>query len=141
MLAGNTPVLVHNSNCGSFAQMYEGGGGVIADLNNGALSMAVERGGSSVSGGQMFADVMNHFGPENVTSFQAKWVPAMPSNLDAFNANLRAGMSYEDAAANTFTGHMAGKYGMTAVAVDRSRLVGEFGNYTNVEPVFSRPAG
>ncbi|MBB4922720.1 RHS repeat-associated core domain-containing protein [Kitasatospora kifunensis] len=141
VLAGNTPVLVHNSNCGSFMQMYEGGGGVIADLNNGALSMAVERGGSSVSGGQMFADVMNHFGPENVTSFQAKWVSAMPSNLDAFNANLRAGMSYEDAAANTFTGHMAGKYGMTAVTVDRSKLVGEFGNYTNVEPVFSRPVG
>ncbi|MFI9364684.1 polymorphic toxin-type HINT domain-containing protein [Kitasatospora sp. NPDC053057] len=141
VLAGTTPVLVHNSNCGSFMQMYEGGGGVIADLNNGALSMAVERGGSSVSGGQMFADVMNHFGPENVTSFQAKWVSAMPSNLDAFNANLRAGMSYEDAAANTFTGHMSGKYGLTVVTVDRSKLVGEFGNYTNVEPVFSRPVG
>ncbi|MER6678575.1 RHS repeat-associated core domain-containing protein [Streptomyces sp. NPDC000983] len=140
VLAGNTPVLVHNSNCGSFMQMYEGGGGVMADLNNGALTMAVESGGS-VSGGRMFADVMNHFGPENVTSFQGKWVPAMPSNLDAFNANLRAGMSYEDAAVNTFTGHMTGKYGLTVVTVDRSKLVGEFGYYTNVEPVFSRPVG
>ncbi|GLY86076.1 RHS repeat-associated core domain-containing protein [Actinoallomurus iriomotensis] len=139
--AGTTPVLVHNSGCSTFMKMYGGGGGVMAELNNGAMSMAVERGGSSVSGGQMFADAMNHFGPENVTSFEAKWVPAMPTNLDAFNANLRAGMSFEEAAANTFTGHMAGKYGLTSVAVDRSRLVGRFGHYTNVEPVFSRPIG
>lgn len=89
----------------------------------------------------MFTDVMDHFGPENVTSFEAKWVPAMPTNLDAFNANLRAGMSYEDAAANTFTGHMAGKYGLTVVTVNKSKLVGEFGHYTNAEPVFSRPTG
>jgi hypothetical protein len=89
----------------------------------------------------MFADVMNHFGAENVTSFNAKRVPAMPSNLNAFNANLRAGMSFEDAAANTFTGHVLSKYGLAEVSVDRSGLVGEFGNYTNAEPVFSRPGG
>ncbi|MGX1853640.1 hypothetical protein [Streptomyces sp. NPDC055299] len=89
----------------------------------------------------MFTEVMEHFGPENVTAFEAKWVPAMPTNLDKFNANLRAGMSYEEAAANTFTGHMTAKYGLTEVTVDKSSLRGEFGHYTNVEPVFSRPAG
>jgi hypothetical protein len=52
------------------------------------------------------------------------WVRAMPSNLDAFNANLRAGMSYEEAATNTFTGHMLAKYGLTEVTVDPSTLLG-----------------
>ncbi|MEU5825859.1 polymorphic toxin-type HINT domain-containing protein [Streptomyces sp. NPDC047803] len=138
VFAGATPILVHNS-CGEYSQMYEGGGGVMASLNDGALSMAIERGAGSPGGGKMFADVMSHFGPGNVTSFEAKWVPAMPTNLDAFNANLRSGMSFEDAAANTFTGHMAGKYGLTQVTVDQSKLVGKFGNYTSAEPVFSRP--
>ena len=65
----------------------------------------------------------------------------MPTNLDAFNANLRAGMSYEDAAAKTFTGHMVGKYGLTEVDPNVAKLQGEFGHYTNAEPVFSRPQG
>jgi hypothetical protein len=112
----------------------------MADLHDGTLTMAVERNSSSVSGGQMFTDVMEHFGPENVTSFDATWVSAMPTNLDAFNANLRAGMSFEDAAANTFTGHMCAKYGLTVATVDKSKLVGEFGRYTKAYPVFSRPA-
>lgn len=141
VLAGTTPVLVHNSDCGSYTKMYEGGGGIMANLDGGTLSMAVESGKGSPRGGQMFSEVMDHFGPENVTSFEAKWVPAMPSNLDKFNENLRAGMSYEDAAANTFTGKMTAKYGLTDVTVNKSTLRGDFGHYTNVEPIFSRPAG
>jgi hypothetical protein len=87
----------------------------------------------------MFADVMNHFGPENVRQFDAKWVTKMPTNLDAFNANLRNGMSFEEAAAKTFTGHMCAKCGLTKVTVDQSKLVGRFGYYTDVDPSFSRP--
>jgi hypothetical protein len=105
------------------------------------MTMAIQAEEGSVKGGQMFRDAMEGLGPENVRSFQAKWVRAMPSNLDAFNANLRAGMSYEEAATNTFTGHMLAKYGLTEVTVDPGALVGEFGNYTNAEPIFSRPAG
>jgi hypothetical protein len=81
------------------------------------------------------------FDSESARSFEAKWIRVMSSNLDAFNANLRAGMSYEETATNIFTGHMLAKYGLTEVVVDPSKLVGEFGNYTDVEPVFSRPAG
>lgn len=139
VVAGDTQVLVHN--CDSFTKEYPGGSTVLAELDdNGNMTMAVEASKGSVSGGQMFQDAMESFGSENVKSFQAKWVRAMPSNLDAFNANLRAGMSCEEAAANTFTGHMLSKYGLTDVYVDPSQLVGEFGNYTNVEPVFSLPA-
>jgi len=36
---------------------------------------------------------------------------------------------------------MLSKYGLTKVSVDHSSLVGEFGSYTNAEPVFTRPAG
>ncbi|MFI5621936.1 RHS repeat-associated core domain-containing protein [Nocardioides sp. NPDC051685] len=123
----------------SFSRLYEGGGGIMADLNDGVLSMVIEKGPGSPSGGQMFGEVMDHFGASNVTAFDAKWVTAMPTNLDAFNANLRAGMSYADAARGTFTGHMVGKYGLTDVVVDPSRFSGSFGEYTNVEVRFQRP--
>lgn len=86
----------------------------------------------------MFKDVFDHFGAENVTGFAVKWVPAMPSNLDAFNANIRAGMSYSDAARNTFTGHMLSKYDITKAAVDAGSLRGAHGWYTNVEVLFTR---
>jgi hypothetical protein len=135
------PVLVHNCG-GPFAKVYPGGSTVLAEVDgHGAMTMAIQAEEGSVSGGQMFRDAMEDLGPENVRSFQAKWVWAMPSNLDAFNANLRAGMSYEEAATNTFTGHMLGQYGLTEVTVDPSTLVGEFGNHTNAEPIFARPAG
>jgi Pretoxin HINT domain len=140
VVAGDTPVLVHN--CGSFTKEYPGGSTVMATVDaDGAMEMAIQAEDGSTKGGQMFRDAMEALGPENVNSFEAKWVRAMPSNLDAFNANLRAGMSYEEAAANTFTGHMLAGYGLTDVTVDPSTLVGEFGNYTNAEPIFSRPTG
>ncbi len=137
--AGNAAVLVHNCASGEFIETYEGGGGVLATLKNGTLTMAIEKGAGTPPGGQMFEAVMNHFGPENVNAFEAKWVTSMPSNLNAFNKNLRAGMSHEDAARGTFTGHMLSKYGLTEVSVDRSRLAGDPGSYTNAEPVFRRP--
>ncbi|WP_234437820.1 Hint domain-containing protein [Streptomyces sp. WM6368] len=140
VLAGTTAVLVHNS-CREFSKSYEGGALVMATLEDGIMSMAVERpDGSPVRGYQMFDDAMGHFGGD-VRGFTAKWVPAMPTNLDEFNMNLRDGMSFEQAAANTFTGRNTARYGMTEVTVDRSKLRGSYGNYTNVEPVFSRPQG
>jgi hypothetical protein len=144
VLAGDVPVLVHNassSECEPYFRVYgpEQKSGIIAEVNNGVLTMIIEGDAYSPRGGQMFTDVMNHFGAENVRRFDAKWVTKMPTNLDAFNANLRKGMSFEDAAANTFTGHMCAKYGLTKVTVDQSKLVGRFGAYTDAEPTFSRP--
>jgi hypothetical protein len=60
----------------------------------------------------------------------------MPSNLDAFNANVRAGMSVEQAARSTFTGTMAGRAGSTNVTVEQ--LTGSPGAYTNVKVVFGK---
>ncbi|MEU7783266.1 polymorphic toxin-type HINT domain-containing protein [Amycolatopsis sp. NPDC049159] len=143
VLAGNTPVLVHNTNnpaCNSLVRFYgDDGGHIMADLTDGVLTMSIEKGALSPSGSAMFAQVMRSFGPENVRVFSGKWVPAMPSNLDEFNLNLRNGMTYEQAAANTFTGRQCAKYGLTVAKVDQSKLRGEYGHYTNVEPEFSRP--
>ena len=61
---------------------------------------------------------------------------AMPSNLDAFNANIRARMSVTDAARSTFTGTMAGRSGFSSVTVEQ--LTGSPGAYTNVKEVFGR---
>ena len=61
---------------------------------------------------------------------------AMPSNLDAFNANIRARMSVTDAARSTFTGTMAGRSGFSSVTVEQ--LTGSPGAYTNVKVVFGR---
>ena len=86
--------------------------------------MAIERNRSAISGEQMFDEAVEYFGAENVTSFAANRVARMPSNLDAFNANL-GHMSYEDAAANTFTGQMVAKFGLTVVTVDKRKLIGK----------------
>jgi hypothetical protein len=144
VLAGDVSALVHNANspgCEPYFRVYgpEQKSGIIAEVNDGVLTMIIEGDAYSPRGGHMFADVMSHFGAENVRRFDAKWVTKMPTNLDAFNANLRKGMSFEDAAVNTFTGYMCAKYGLTKVTVDRSKLVGSFGAYTDVAPTFSRP--
>ncbi|MFD8082878.1 polymorphic toxin-type HINT domain-containing protein, partial [Kitasatospora sp. NPDC059722] len=145
VLAGNAPVLVHNTlPCDSFTGIYAGGSTVLAELKDGKLTMAIEKGADesiAVPGGKMFEDVMAHFGADNVAAFEAKWVPSMPTNLDAFNANLLKGMSMEDAARNTFTGYMCSKYGLTEVNVNEAALKGVKGSYTNAEPIFSRPKG
>jgi hypothetical protein len=108
-------------------------------LTDGVMKMTLEKGSLSPSGSAMFAQVIRYFGPENVRVFRGKWEPAMPSNLDEFDLNLRNGMTYEQAAANTFTGRQCAKYGLTVVNVDTSKLRGEYGSYTNAEPEFSRP--
>lgn len=50
-------------------------------------------------------------------------------------------MTYEQAAANTWTGRQCAKYGLTVVKVDTSKLKGEYSHYTNVDPEFFAPAG
>lgn len=60
---------------------------------------------------------------------------------ERLNQNLRNGMTYEQAAANTWTGRQCAKYGLTVVKVDTSKLKGEYSHYTNVDPEFFAPAG
>jgi hypothetical protein len=117
----------------SYSKMYDGGGGVIAEVDgNGVLNLAIEAAPGSPRGGAMFNDALSQVGPVN--GIRGTWNPSMPSNLDAFNANIRAGMSVEQAARATFTGTMAGRSGFTSVTVEQ--LTGSPGAYTNVKVVF-----
>lgn len=84
----------------------------------------------------MFDDAMNHFGVDKVFAIEGKWVPAMPSNLITFNRLTAEGATAEMAAAQTFTGKMAAKYGFTRVRM--GLLQGSPGKYTNVEVTFTK---
>jgi Pretoxin HINT domain len=132
-------VLVHN--CGEYNNFYGGSeGGVMATLDkDGVLSLAIEKGPTTPNGGQMFTDAVNNFGADNINGIAGKWVRAMPSNLNTFNDLVRSGMSPEEAAASTFTGKMAARFGFTDVSI--TSLSGEPGAYTDVQALFTRPAG
>lgn len=56
-----------------------------------------------------------------------------------FNDLVWSGMSPEEAAASTFTGKMAARFGFTDVSI--TSLSGEPGAYTDVQALFTRPAG
>jgi RHS repeat-associated protein len=113
----------------------EAPGGVSAQVKTrGALSLAIQRGEQS-SGTVLFLEAMGTLGSQ-VKSIDANWGTGMPSNLDMFNQNLRAGMSVEDAARATYTGRWAGLFGFTKLEIDPKKLVGTPGNYTKVEITF-----
>ncbi len=136
---GEDPMIGNGVLDNEYRNFYGGNdGGVIATLNpeDGNLSLAIEKGVGTPRGGQMFADAINHFGINNINGIEGKWVPAMPTNLNAFNENILGGMTPEEAASNTFTGTMAARYGFTDVQI--LNLVGEPGAYTNVQVLFTR---
>ncbi len=124
--------------CGEFIKKYDGNGMIMADAQDGVLEIAVERNDSTTRGYQMFDDVMSHFGAENIQKIEGKWVPAMPTNLNKFNQLIREGMTVEEAAAQTFTGRNAARYGFTKIS--KVTLEGEPGNYKNVRIDFERPS-
>ncbi|MEU0741177.1 ALF repeat-containing protein, partial [Streptomyces sp. NPDC006134] len=123
--------------CGSFNKAYDGDGMIMAAARDGVLDIAVERNDSTTKGYQMFDDVMAHFGAENLRRIESKWVPAMPTNLNEFNKLIRGGKSLEEAAAATFTGRNAARYGFTKIRIVEAE--GEPGHYTNVRVDFDRP--
>jgi Pretoxin HINT domain len=138
VVAGKVPVLAHNASCIEYVNFYGGNeGGVLAKLDEGGVaSFAIEKGPTTPNGAQMFDDAMAHFGADNVNAIEGKWVTAMPSNLNTFNTLTAAGASAEDAAAQTFTGKMAARYGFLRVEI--KSLVGSPGSYTNVEVLFTK---
>ncbi|MFI0421102.1 RHS repeat-associated core domain-containing protein [Spongiactinospora sp. 9N601] len=122
---------------GDYSNFYGGDqGGVIASAKDGVLRLAIERGPTTPRGSQMFDDAVKHFGVERIRAIEGKWISKMPSNLNTFNELVRGGLTPAEAAAATFTGKMAARYGFTTVA--RIRTVGRPGVYTNVEVLFTR---
>ncbi|KAF0847585.1 DUF6531 domain-containing protein [Nocardia caishijiensis] len=121
--------------CREYINTYNGDGGIIAKLTeDGILSLVIERGAGTPSGRDMFSEMVEHFGRENITGIDAKWVTSMPTNLEHFNRSIREGLSIEEAALGSFTGKRATELGFTNVEV--TKRVGEPGAYTDVEVSF-----
>ncbi|MBW4721360.1 ALF repeat-containing protein [Saccharothrix obliqua] len=112
---------------------------LLASLSDeGRLSLAIalqEPTRGSGVGGTMVSLAFDHFAGR-IKTVEGFWGTKMPSNLNAFNENLRNGMSVKDAARGTFTGHMAGKYGFSDVISIEVLPEGAHGAYTSVHVVF-----
>lgn len=147
VLAGDTSVLVHN--CGridgvdvsrgdtDISVMHKASGsGMIAELDDqGVLTLAIYRNeGSPVSGREMFDMAMEHFG-SRVRKIEGNWFHG--TNLNKFNEQTARGVPASVAAAQTWTGRQAARYGFTAVESVDAR--GTPGAYTRVTARFVRP--
>lgn len=122
-----------------YRDIYPGGAGIFAEVDEaGVLNLAIDVRGRTPGvprGGEMFADAIGRLGPVN--GVRGMWGTSMPSNLNDFNAALRANpaLSLEDAALHhTFTGHMAQKYGFRTAAIEG--VLGERGDYSVVKVLF-----
>nr|WP_190198653.1 RICIN domain-containing protein [Streptomyces djakartensis] len=136
VLAGKTPVLVHNVNCPTYIDVYPSGLGIVADIDKGGLvSFVIKAGKDTPRGSEMFNAALAHFG-DNVKGVKAYWQNGgeLSDNLDSFNAAVRGGASLEEAAAATFTGKMSKRAGFSNVEI--TELRGMPGHYTNVGATF-----
>ena len=89
------------------------------------------------SGKELFHEVMNTLGP-GAQTIQANWGSGMASNLDSFNTGVRAGMSLEDAARQTFTGRMATRFGYLGPVNFVGEPAGAPGDYSKVRLEFTK---
>ncbi|WP_246113569.1 Hint domain-containing protein [Streptomyces montanus] len=136
VLAGITPVLVHNVNCPTYVDVAPSGNGIVADIDaKGLFSFAIKVGSDTPRGGEMFNAALAHFG-DKVKGVKAYWQGGgeLSDNLNSFNAAVRGGASFEDAARTTFTGKMSQRAGFSNVEIIELR--GMPGEYTNVGVIF-----
>lgn len=102
---------------------------VVAKLVNG------DRG--SVSGKELFAAMMSHFGGK-VRIIEGNWSRAsgLTTNIDLLNRATAAGLTVEDAAPLTWTGLRASEYGFDKVDVVHALPSAAQGNYDEVRVQF-----
>lgn len=92
---------------------------------------------SHMHGGDLYAQMMQHFGVQNITAIRDVWSGG--TNFSQFHQNLRNRMSIEDAAFNTWSGRQAARYGFTRLATYEFIKVqeSEFGDIPY--PIHRRP--
>ncbi|SDV01177.1 filamentous hemagglutinin [Pseudomonas corrugata] len=93
--------------------------------------------GFNPSGTDMFISAMQRLDQEGikVSAIRGAWVEGVKSvNTTEYTANLAKGMSPTEAAANTWTGRIAAKYGFTSVQAPKKEM---FSDTTTV--IFKRP--
>ncbi|WP_433455638.1 RICIN domain-containing protein [Streptomyces sp. CA-142005] len=140
VLAGRTPVLVHNVDCPVYFAQYPSGASIVADIDkDGLFGLAIEAvKDEEPRGSEMFNAALAHFG-DAVKGIKGYWQDggSLSDNLNSFNAAVRGGASLEEAALKeTFTGKMAARAGFTKVEI--TELRGMPGHYTNVGVTFRR---
>lgn len=138
VLAGRTPVLVHNVECPVYYAEYPSGASIVADIDkSGLFGLAIEAIEDELPrGGEMFNAALAHFG-DAVKGIKGYWQDGgtLSDNLNSFNAAVRDGVPLEEAAlTKTFTGKMAARAGFTNVEIIELR--GMPGHYTNVGVIF-----
>lgn len=141
VLAESTPVLVHN--CGTetlgenkYSWEHEGSDSLFeAEIDdNGTMTMlAGVTKQSPVRGIVLFNKALDHFG-DRVTSINGNLIE---ENRATFNTLTGGGMAPEAAILETWTGKLATRSGFSNL--QSLRLIGEPGNYSKVEPIFTRP--
>ncbi|WP_435852837.1 ricin-type beta-trefoil lectin domain protein [Streptomyces mirabilis] len=138
VLAGRTPVLVHNVECPVYYAEYPSGASIVADIDKkGLFGLAIEAIEDELPrGGEMFNAALAHFG-DAVKGIKGYWQDGgtLSDNLNSFNAAVRDGVPLEEAAlTKTFTGKMAARAGFSEVEIIELR--GMPGHYTNVGVIF-----
>ncbi|SOD84404.1 polymorphic toxin-type HINT domain-containing protein [Streptomyces sp. Ag109_G2-15] len=138
VLAGRTPVLVHNVDCPVYFAAYPSGASIVADVDkDGLFGLAIEAvKNEEPRGCEMFNAALAHFG-DAVKGIKGYWQDggSLSDNLNSFNEAVRAGASLEEAAlTKTFTGKMAARAGFSKVEI--TELRGMPGHYTNVGAIF-----
>lgn len=152
VLAGRTPVLVHNNTttpCPVGVTVEATRDGItiahpasgsmtigLLDDYTGMLTLGMDRlEGSTISGKQMFQMVMGHFG-DRIKIIQGNW--SYGDNLAAFNKLVADGTPLKTAARATWTGQRAAEYGFTSVRISR-QIPRTEGGYSAVSADFRRP--
>ncbi len=85
------------------------------------------------SGTEMFDDMMSTMNKNGqVNEILGQWsnTPGLTSNFDAMLSNLKAGMSPDAAALDTWTGRQAARYGFTNVEVSGNATSGYIASFT-----------
>lgn len=101
---------------------------------NGVLDYSIEAGpGAQIRGGQLFADMMNHFG-DNVKAIGGNWYGG--TNLGAVNSLTAEGVPLEQAVTRTWASAQASKYEFNNVEIVKQ--IGGPGNYTSVEVIYKK---
>lgn len=72
---------------------------------------------STIRGTDAFAEMIEHFGKDNVDVIQGRWFPFSVSNYQSFKEAREKGLSMEEAAFSTWTGRQAAKHGYVYVDV------------------------
>nr|WSX47677.1 polymorphic toxin-type HINT domain-containing protein [Streptomyces sp. NBC_00974] len=156
VLAGATPILVHNCG-GAFSlgnRKWEnsyggdlGSQGIEATIDrDGVLEMIVRAPqGGPRRGSAMITDAINAFegAGRQVNGIRGVWNGPGPlaDNLNSFNAAVRGKMSPEQAVWETFTGKFARRNGFTEASIDWDSAAGSLGNHTEFVVNFMRPGG